>query len=205
MYCAHFYAALHLHVAFPFVPAACQALASHCAHFYASSYLYVAFPFVPAACQASASDCATSMRLHTCMLRFLSYRQLAKPQLASRIVLDLSYQLHTSHNCNTQLSQLKVKIMLRPTVQSATLSWNKAPMWGFRPDHYSYQTVAGLLMWGAFADERTGLSFARLSQQQYVSCQYVQFTCYKLLNVCIYNICKASVSPGSVQQIMPYH
>jgi hypothetical protein len=43
--------------------------------------------------------------------------------------------------------------------QSASLSWNKAPIWGSRPDFYHCQTVAGLLMWGAFSDERTGLSF----------------------------------------------
>jgi hypothetical protein len=44
-------------------------------------------------------------------------------------------------------------------VQSASLSWNKAPVWGLRPDFYFCQTVSGLLMWGAFSDERTGLSF----------------------------------------------
>jgi hypothetical protein len=43
--------------------------------------------------------------------------------------------------------------------QSASLSWNKAPVWGLRPDFYYCQTVAGLLMWGALSDERTGLSF----------------------------------------------
>jgi hypothetical protein len=43
--------------------------------------------------------------------------------------------------------------------QSASLSWNKAPIWGLRPDFYYCQTVAGLLMWGALPDERTGLSF----------------------------------------------
>jgi hypothetical protein len=43
--------------------------------------------------------------------------------------------------------------------QSASLSWNKAPIWGLRPDFYYCQTVAGLLMWGALSDERTGLSF----------------------------------------------
>jgi hypothetical protein len=75
--------------------------------------------------------------------------------------------------------------MLRPTVQSDRLPWNKAPIWGLRPDLYYCQTVAGLLMWGALSDERTGLSFARLSQQKYLSCQYVQFTCYKLLNVSV--------------------
>jgi hypothetical protein len=43
--------------------------------------------------------------------------------------------------------------------QSASLSWCQAPIWGLRPDFYYCQTVAGLLMWGAFSDERTGLPF----------------------------------------------
>jgi hypothetical protein len=43
--------------------------------------------------------------------------------------------------------------------QSASLSWNKAPIWDLRPDFYYCQTVAGLLMWDALSDERTGLSF----------------------------------------------
>jgi hypothetical protein len=43
--------------------------------------------------------------------------------------------------------------------QSASLSWNKAPIWDLRPDFYYCQTVSGLLMWGALSDERTGLSF----------------------------------------------
>jgi hypothetical protein len=47
--------------------------------------------------------------------------------------------------------------------QSASLSWNKAPIWDLRPDLYYCQTVAGLLMWGALSDERTGLSFARVT------------------------------------------
>jgi hypothetical protein len=33
--------------------------------------------------------------------------------------------------------------------QSASLSWNKAPIWGLRPNFYYCKTVAGLLMWGA--------------------------------------------------------
>jgi hypothetical protein len=44
--------------------------------------------------------------------------------------------------------------------QSAILPWCQAPIWGPRPDFYCRQTVAGLLMWGAFSDDRTGLSFA---------------------------------------------
>jgi hypothetical protein len=43
--------------------------------------------------------------------------------------------------------------------QSASLSWNKAPIWGLRLDFYYCQTVAGLLVWGALSDKRTGLSF----------------------------------------------
>jgi hypothetical protein len=42
---------------------------------------------------------------------------------------------------------------------SASLSWNKAPVWGLRPDFYYRQTVAGLLIWGVLSDERVGLSF----------------------------------------------
>jgi hypothetical protein len=42
--------------------------------------------------------------------------------------------------------------MLRPPVsQSASLSWNRAPIWGLRPDFYYCQKVAGLLMWDALA------------------------------------------------------
>jgi hypothetical protein len=43
--------------------------------------------------------------------------------------------------------------------QSASLFWNKFPFWGLRPDLYYCQTLAGLLMWSALSDERTGLQF----------------------------------------------
>jgi hypothetical protein len=43
--------------------------------------------------------------------------------------------------------------------QSASASWNKAPIWGLRPNFYYCQTVEDLLIWGALSDERTGLSF----------------------------------------------
>jgi hypothetical protein len=43
--------------------------------------------------------------------------------------------------------------------QPASLSWNKAPIWGLRSDFNYFLTVAGLLIWGALSDERTGLSF----------------------------------------------
>jgi hypothetical protein len=43
--------------------------------------------------------------------------------------------------------------------QSASVSWIKAPSCGLWPDFHYCQAVAGLLMWGALSDERTGLSF----------------------------------------------
>jgi hypothetical protein len=49
--------------------------------------------------------------------------------------------------------------------QSASLSWNKAPIWGLRLDLFYCQTIAGLLMWGALSDERTGLSFTMYNVQ----------------------------------------
>jgi hypothetical protein len=42
--------------------------------------------------------------------------------------------------------------------QSASPSWNKAPIRGFWPYFYHCQTVAGLLVWSAFSDERTDVS-----------------------------------------------
>jgi hypothetical protein len=44
--------------------------------------------------------------------------------------------------------------------QPDSLSWNKAPIWGLRPDLDYCLTVAGLLNWGALSDERTSLLFA---------------------------------------------
>jgi hypothetical protein len=43
--------------------------------------------------------------------------------------------------------------------QPASLSWNKAPFWGLRPDLYYCLTTAGLFIWGALSDEKTGLLF----------------------------------------------
>jgi hypothetical protein len=44
--------------------------------------------------------------------------------------------------------------------QPASLSWNKAPIWGLRSDLDYFLTVEGFLVWGALSDERTNLPFA---------------------------------------------
>jgi hypothetical protein len=63
--------------------------------------------------------------------------------------------------------------------QSASLSWNKAPIWGLRPVLYYCQTVAVVFMRGARSDERTGLSFAKVgSNKSVVSMYNLHFTCY---------------------------
>jgi hypothetical protein len=61
--------------------------------------------------------------------------------------------------CCILLCTLLLESYVTTDGQSASLSWNKAPIWGLRPDFYYRRTVAGLLMWGALYDERTGLSF----------------------------------------------
>jgi hypothetical protein len=66
-----------------------------------------------------------------------------------------------SHYSWTDLysSRIECESYVTTDSQSASLSWNKAPIWGLRPDFYYRQTVAGLLIWGALSHERTGLSF----------------------------------------------
>jgi hypothetical protein len=58
--------------------------------------------------------------------------------------------------------------------QSASLSCNKAPIWGLRSDFYYCQTIAGLLVWGVLSDERTGLSFALTAGPRQRSQSWVQ-------------------------------
>jgi hypothetical protein len=54
---------------------------------------------------------------------------------------------------------LQVKVVLTTDVQSASVSWCQAPIWGPRPDFYYCQTVEGLFIWGALSDKRMGLPF----------------------------------------------
>jgi hypothetical protein len=44
------------------------------------------------------------------------------------------------------------------------MSWNKVPIWGLRPDPYYSETVAGLFVWCALSDERTGPSFTFVAE-----------------------------------------
>jgi hypothetical protein len=58
----------------------------------------------------------------------------------------------------TRVESSRVESYVTTDGHLAILSWNKTPIWGLRPYFYYCQTVAGLLMWGASSDERSGLS-----------------------------------------------
>jgi hypothetical protein len=60
--------------------------------------------------------------------------------------------------CRTELST-ESESYVTTDGQPASLSWNKAPFWGLRPDLYYCLKVAGLLILGALSNERTGLLF----------------------------------------------
>jgi hypothetical protein len=75
------------------------------------------------------------------------------------LACSLSSEATTTHNSIPSWRSLSRLSYVTTDGQSASLSWNKAPIWGLRPDFYYRRTVAGLLMWGALSDVRTGLSF----------------------------------------------
>jgi hypothetical protein len=103
--------------------------------------------------------------------------------------------------------KVKVKVALRLTVsQSVSQSWCRTPIWGSWPDIYCCLTVSAFLLWGALSDERTGLSFVRVIvciSKSFVIMQKM-FTFYMLNMFKIYSIYRASVSPGSAQQVLPH-
>jgi hypothetical protein len=83
--------------------------------------------------------------------------------------------LSTDNWTTTELS-IESEFYVTTDGQPASLSWNKAPIWGLRPDLYYCQTVAGLLMWDALSEERTGLSFTIAAGPRQHSHSRVHFT-----------------------------
>jgi hypothetical protein len=77
--------------------------------------------------------------------------------------------LSLNTECNWSQNQSYVKT----DCQLASLSWNKAPISGLRPDLHYCVTVECLSMWGALSDERTGLSFARATVSSMYNIQSV--------------------------------
>jgi hypothetical protein len=54
----------------------------------------------------------------------------------------------TTHSLNSDLRHSS-QSNVTTDGHSASLSWNKAPIWALRPDLYYCHAVAGLLVWGA--------------------------------------------------------
>jgi hypothetical protein len=69
---------------------------------------------------------------------------------------------HLTSNFHSSLHWLSLNLsLLRITTdhQSASLSWNKSPIWGLLLNFYYYHAVARMSIWGALSDERMNLSF----------------------------------------------
>jgi hypothetical protein len=73
--------------------------------------------------------------------------------------------------------------------QSASVSWCQATIWGLRSDFFL--SFAGLLMWAALSDERTGLYFT----------MYNIFTFYMLLHEFIYTLNYVSLYNSGTNRI----
>jgi hypothetical protein len=65
---------------------------------------------------------------------------------------------HTK-SCARQPHSIEPRLILRQIGQLASLSWNKAPVWGLWPDIYYCRAVAGLLIKDTLSNERTGVPF----------------------------------------------
>jgi hypothetical protein len=90
----------------------------------------------------------------------------------------------------TDSCKVEVKVTLRLAV---TVCLDVGPLWFSWPDVSYCLTVTVVSLWSVLSDERSGVSFASQSLQYLVVCESW-----------IYTIPKASVSPGSVHQFMPY-
>jgi hypothetical protein len=78
----------------------------------------------------------------------------------SATLAEPNFRQPLAWNSGTQPSILESsRVYVTTDGQSASLSWNKAPIWGLRPHSYYCKTVADLLIWDALSDEWMGLSF----------------------------------------------
>jgi hypothetical protein len=95
------------------------------------------------------------------IVHFFSFRcpLVSTTQLNTQLLNSLTLH-YDSLTTELWLPRSESESYVRTDGLSASLSWNKAPIWGLRPDLDYCLTVAGLLIWGVLSDERTGLSFA---------------------------------------------
>jgi hypothetical protein len=138
-------------------------------------------------------DLSSSIRiaLTACYWKFLictTRKSSVSPGFAKQIMFSLFMLQQLSHLNDRKLDRGKIyasrsqsQNYVTTDGQSGSLSWNKAPIWGSRPDLYYCQMVAGLLMWNALSDDRTGRAFARVtvsSNKSVVSMYNLCYACY---------------------------
>jgi hypothetical protein len=99
----------------------------------------------------------------------------SSPHTTRRVTVEVFDPTFTRDVSLTE-SESKSESYITADGQSASLSWNKDPILGLRPDLYYCQTVAGFLTWSALSDERTGLSFAIAACPRHRSHFRVQFS-----------------------------
>jgi hypothetical protein len=85
--------------------------------------------------------------------------------LSDTLSSSFDWTLHGNYSdfqLNSQSSRVessRVESYVTTYNMPVVFSWNKAPVWGLRPDIYYCWTVVGLLMWGALPDEGTGVFY----------------------------------------------
>jgi hypothetical protein len=95
----------------------------------------------------------TFTQLVTTVQKSLTHCHLRTGHYTGTIPAELTWTALSSQ------SQSQSQSYITTDGRSASLSWNKAPIWSLRPDFYYCQIIAGLLIWVALSDERTGLPF----------------------------------------------
>jgi hypothetical protein len=98
------------------------------------------------------------IRLNDSCLANLSEESLTAAWISdwSLLLLWSLYSTDLSLSLSLYLNKSQSQSYITTDGQSASLSWNKAPIWGLRPDPYYSQAVASLFVWGAVSDKRTG-------------------------------------------------
>jgi hypothetical protein len=99
------------------------------------------------------------LRTKICFKKFILARSVSRKIYACQRGRAIEMWLYALYEAKSKSESESESYRTTTDGQSASLSWNKAPVWCLRPDCCYYQTVVGLLMWGALSDDRTGLSF----------------------------------------------
>jgi hypothetical protein len=88
----------------------------------------------------------------------LSFALAAGPRQRSQSRVRVPWDSRPYTRITVPFCALEFEFYVTTDDQSASLSWNKAPIWGFRPDIYYSLIITVLFLWGTLSDERRCLS-----------------------------------------------